>query len=45
MDFEAEIGVGAEELVDGAGGARELGVVVIVNDDNSLASEARGDEL
>lgn len=43
-DLEAVLGMGAEELVDGAGGAGELGVVVIVNNDDSLAGEARSDE-
>ncbi len=43
-DVETEVGVGAEEFVDGAGGAGELGVVVIVDDDDSLVTEAREDE-
>lgn len=34
----------AEELVDGAGGAGELGVIVIVDDDDSLFGEAGRDE-
>ena len=43
-DLEREIGVGAEELVNGAGGAGELGVVIIVDDDDSLRREAGEDE-
>lgn len=38
-------GVGAEEFVNGTGGAGEFGVVIIVDDDNSLFGKARMDEL
>ena len=41
---EAEAGVGAKEFVGGAGGAGEFGVVVIMNDDNSLRSELGSDK-
>lgn len=40
-----ELRVSAEEFVDGAGGAGEFGVIVIVDDDDSLFGEARDDEL
>ena len=44
-DLGIEVGVGAEEFVNSAGGAGEFGVVVVVNDDNSPLGEARQDEL
>lgn len=38
-------GVSAKEFIYGAGGARKLRVIVIVDDDDSLLREARGDKL
>lgn len=39
--LELAFGMSAEKFVDGASGARKLGIVVVVDDDDPPASEAR----
>lgn len=44
-DLELVTRVSAEEFVDGAGGTRQLGIIIIMDDDNSLRGESGDDEL
>lgn len=44
-DLKVILRVGVEEFVDGTGGAGELGIIIIVDNDNSLAGEARRNKL
>lgn len=44
-DDEPKIWVRAQKFVNSTGGAGELGIIIIVHDDDSLRGEARSDEL
>lgn len=44
-DLETEVGMSAEEFVDGTSRAGELRIIIIVDNDNSLVAEARENEL